>query len=335
MGCGSVGLRHALSLQARADELVLVEQSEDVAVDLAAKFPKARIVRHVEDVGLPVADCASGAAVVSTWGPSHYEVFCKLVEAGFKRILIEKPMTASIETGASIVAMQKEHELRLVVHQRWRYLDLVGALRKIAVEFELGNPVAAHVSGGAICLATAGVHWIDLTHQLFSATPISVVSTAKSEPLNPRSPELGFYGGTAVWTFPAGQEAVFSFSNRSSLAPQITIYYRDGTVEFPFSLDMTVKHRSKSAVLAQPKITRYGLPTEVHHIGQRLDPNVDTVDLCLDDLLGEGTPRSSVCFGFDAIQSLIGALDAGNTGQRVMLPLETNGSRRSVEWPIS
>ena len=231
IGYGSIGRRHAQTLARRCSSLAIVNRRPEVRARASAEHPDAWVSADLESLderGFPWHDAM---AVIATWGPSHAAFFHALADRGVRRILCEKPMADSVAAAGEMLERARRDGIVLGVNQVLRHTGLVPALRALAARHGVGEPVQIVVRGGASCLVTNGVHWVDVAIQLFGEAPERVVSTAAGAPINPRDAALRYYGGTAVWSFTRGREAVLSLSNQSSVFPTVTIYYRDAAAD--------------------------------------------------------------------------------------------------------
>jgi predicted dehydrogenase len=343
IGYGSIGRRHALALAARSVRLVIVNRRASVRELAAAAHPEALVVDRLEALD-PVINWARSAAVIATWGPSHAELFHALVDRGVSRILCEKPMAASVRDAEGMAERAGREALFVAMSHTLRYAGLAAAVRRLSVEHGLGEPVSVVVQGGAACLLTNGIHWLDFAIELFGTTPERVVSTATGDPINPRSPDLRMYGGTAVWSFPGGREAVIALTNRSSVVHGASIYFRDAVLTAGYvsvgddaRLLVGAYRREPEAVARFAAVTRTGPASESIQDGEL--PGVRRFNAGLtaaaDELLEGRAPTCSAAAGATATTACIGALVAARCGRAVTLPPDPSAQWRDQEWPIS
>ena len=337
LGHGSVGRRHAATLAALTPALAIVEVSPEGRAQAATAHPDARIVSRLEDLDRAGLDWAAAVAVIATWGPSHAALFHALADRGVRRILCEKPMAASVADAEDMADRAEREGVALGVHHYIRYAGLVPALRTCFEQHGLGAPMAVVVEGGAACLLTNGIHWLDFAIELFGAGPTRVVSTARGEPINPRSPDLHLYGGTAVWGFPGGREAVITLSNHSSVALQAQVFLRDAVVKVDGDLTVTVLRRDPAAVAKFPAVTRTGPATEVLVSGRL--PGVREylagMRTAAAELVEGAELTCPAGIGAEAVAACIGALVAAREGRMLDLPLARSDGRTRESWPIS
>jgi predicted dehydrogenase len=337
VGYGSVGRRHARVLAGLAPSLTIVEAKELGRAQAQADHPSALVVESLDALDGHGVSWESALAVVATWGPSHAPLFHALADRGVRRIMCEKPLASSVALANGMVCRALRDGIALAVHHYIRYSGLAPALRRLADEHGLGEPAAVRVEGGASCLLTNGVHWLDFASDLFGATPVRVVSTARGEAINPRSPDLMLYEGTAAWTYADGREATISFSNRSSVALTARVYYRNAVAEVSSGLDVTLLRRDAAAVARFPAVTRTGAASERAYAGHL--PGVPEYDdaMChaLTELAGGEPLTAPGVVGAAAVGACIGALAASREGRAVSLPIDPAGALGMEVWPIS
>jgi predicted dehydrogenase len=344
IGYGSIGRRHAKVLASLTSSLVIVNRRESVRAQAMSDYPAALVVDCLEALDETDFSWEATTAVIATWGPSHAELFHTLVDRGVCRILCEKPMASSVQDAHDMAVRADREGIMLGLNHTLRYAGLAPALRRFATEYHLGEPVGALFEGGAADLLTNGVHWIDFFIELFNASPRQVISTAHGEPINPRSPDLQMFGGTAVWSFEDGREAVITLSNRSSVFPHARIYFRDAVVtagyvptEMDAYLYLVTQHRDRSAIKQFPAVTRTGPAKELIFEGQL--PGVRQFNAGLQtaaqELLYGDKFTCSGFVGATALSACIGALVAAQEQKVIELPIAPDSMRGQEHWPIS
>ena len=335
IGYGSIGRRYARVLTDLGCPLTIIERSAAVRISAAHDYPDAQVV---PDIGsLSVFPWQDAEAVIATWGPSHAGIFHALADRGVKRILCEKPLATSVADAAGMVERARQAGMIFGVNHYLRYMGVAAALRKLFRRYDLGEPVAVRVEGGAAGLVTNGVHFIDFAGELFDAAAEEVVSTARGEAINPRSPELHFYQGTAVWRFPGDREAVISFSNRSSLALTVRVVLRDAVVEFDDDGHVVLRRRNPAAVQRFPAVTRTGPADDILFRG-RLPDTLSfeaSMQLAVREVMEGALLTAPGRIGAEAINTMIGALLSAREHRPVTLPIDAASSWAKEPWPIS
>jgi predicted dehydrogenase len=337
LGYGSIGRRHVRALAAATSWLAIVNRRAAIRAQAEAEHPQALVMADLAALDAAEFPWRRSVAVIATWGPSHAELFHALADRGVRRILCEKPMAASVQDAHTLAQRAAREDITLAVHHYIRYAGLVKGLEQLAAEYQLGAPVSLLVSGGAACLLTNGIHWIDCAIELFGAQPQQVISTASGAPINPRAPELRLYGGTAVWRFEGEREAVLSFSNHSSIAASAQIFYRDAVVDVDGDLKVVLRRRDQAALAAFPAITRTGPAIEVLFQGHL--PGVlgylDGMREVLEEVCCAGSVRCPGAVGAAAVSACIGALVASREGRAIALPIDPESPLGREHWPIS
>jgi predicted dehydrogenase len=337
IGYGSVGRYHAGLLDERYGQFAIVDFSVNSLSRGRDSFPNATLAGDLTELDGLDWPWETSMGVISTWGPSHAGLFTDLAHRGVRHILCEKPLAHSVKAGSEMIGIANEQGIALGVHMHLRYSGFVAGLNELSNNLGLGDPCSIVFHGGAIGLVTRGIHHIGLACEIFGRGPESVISSAVGEPINPRSPGLMFYGGTAIWDFGAGKEVTFSFSNSSSVDLSISIYYRDAVVRVFKELNVEIRRRVSDEVERFPQVTRVGDPTDVAFTG--FVPGFRSLEKRTTRLLEEiESGMVSVLPPSQALESLgacIGALAAGRCRKAVSLPIDPESELGRLEWPIS
>jgi predicted dehydrogenase len=337
VGYGSIGRRHAQLLAKMTPSLALVDAKAEARADGERDFPSSRVVESLASLDGEV-EWASAVCVIATWGPSHAEVFHALADRGARRILCEKPMASSVALAAEMVERAARDRITLGVNHFIRHMRLAPALLRFAAEHGLGEPQSLVLDGGAACLVTNGLHWIDFGSELFGCGPRTVVGTAEGEPINPRSPDLMLYGGTGVLGFGSGREVVLSLNNRSSLALEASVYFRDAVAEVDGNVDrVVIRRRDRSAVERFPAVTRTGPASALLFDGQLpgMVPFPSSMERAHSEVARGGPVTCTGAHGAAAAGACIGLLFAARERRAVRLPIDPESPEGHERWPIS
>jgi predicted dehydrogenase len=132
MGTGSLGRHHARIYAELADagriELAgLYDVSKSVAQEHAARL-KTRVFQSVSE-----AAANSDAVSIVTPTSTHYELAREMLSAG-KHVLVEKPMTSTVEEAEALVWLAKERGLVLQVGHVERFNPVFNYLQTVATE---------------------------------------------------------------------------------------------------------------------------------------------------------------------------------------------------------
>jgi predicted dehydrogenase len=344
IGYGSIGRRHARALAAIGCRLAIINRGEKARTQAHLDHPAAVVAERCEALDRQNFPWSSCVAVIASWGPSHASFFHLLADRGVKTILCEKPMASSVCAAHAMAERAMADDIALGLNHTLRYALLADAMLGCARQYDLGEPWAMMMTGGASCLVTNGVHWIDFASQLFGAQPSCVSSTASGDPINPRSADLMMYGGTAVWLFPSGREAVISLNNGSSVFPDVQILYRDATVQLGYIvgeadeyISATVLRRNRDAIRQFPAITRTGKPTEALSSGRLFAARGfnDGLRAAALELISGNMHSAPAEVGVQSVSSCIGALVSGRDRRTVDLPIDPRASWGQEMWALS
>lgn len=336
MGCGSIGRLHYRQMRDRFDEVIVVDpasSARDWALE-EAKEPGA-VVTVFEDLpsALEFGGWPCELAVLANWGPDHWRAVHELLEAGQRSFIVEKPLADSIADSRDIRGAIEAAGGNCWVNLTRRYSYLPAAIRTMAAERGLGDLVAITVTGGAKCLATNGIHFLDLALVLFENDPECVIADVDTQSINPRHQDLVFLGGTMCYRFPGRRYFTCTFNNQSSVSQSVLLYWRDAVGELLPNGDFALRLRDARQIEDYPAITRTG---EAHIEVFRGDiatwPNgrgaLDALyDGALAISLGESGERTT--------EYLLAALHASDSGRRLDFPLDTSVIDVERHWRIS
>lgn len=184
VGCGSWGRNHARvykELQ-RAALLAVVDVNESVAEEVGERY-------NVDWYTDPykVFDRSDIEAVsICTPTVTHADIALTAIEAG-KHVLVEKPMTDTIDEAESLIRAAEAQGVYLAVGFVERFNPAVNETIKKISEGEIGEVILAHarrVSRRPLRIGDVGVikdlaiHDIDIVNQLFRAEAEEVFATA-------------------------------------------------------------------------------------------------------------------------------------------------------------
>lgn len=336
-GYGSVGRRHAKALATLVSDLYIVDLSETARCAAMRDYPSAEVVPDLETLDSREPPWASALAIIATWGPSHAGICRFLIERGVRKIICEKPLATSIVDAEGMVRCAAQAGVSLVSNHYMRNSGFIPSIVQLTKAHGFGAPTMMTVVGGAHCLVTNGIHWIDAAMQIFGSIPESVMSTVYGDTINPRSKDFLHFGGSAVWRFGERRELIIALTNHSSVHPIAQIYYRDAVVEIDESYHVTLRRRPAEALATGAPVTRTGHAGDVLFTGP--PPGVlsmeDALRHNLRRLLNGDESLSPVNVGMAALNTCIGALAAASHGAPLGLPLAPDSPWGRRQWPIT
>lgn len=334
IGAGSIGLQHVIRLGKRYERVLVVDPLAEARDRAVSSVPNARAFATLHEALADIGDAAgSVTAVIANWGPDHAATFDQLAHVGIRRVLCEKPMVHSIAAARGMVERARADGIRLGVNLPRRYSGVVPALNKIATETLDGPIVNIVVEGGAQCLVTMGIHWLDMATALFGALPTGVMARVRDGAINPRSPSLGYWEGTMVWDYPDGRSLTIALSNGSSVSATMHLYARNGRIDVHPDGSVEVGRRREEELQRFSRVTRTGkvVPQLVTLNGLVADPT----SVQLDELDGEGPLSFPAQDAAATLEACLAGLWASEAGLHVALPLDASHPATAREWPAS
>ena len=179
IGLGEIGQVHAAAIRrSRAARLVAVA---DIAPELLAPF-EAQGVRGYRDAGALIADAEVGTVCVCLPHHLHFPVTMAAIRAG-QNVLVEKPLTTSLEQGQGLVDAAAAAGVALGVSHNQLFYAAHAQAKRLIEDGGIGRPVLIRMrlglgprfggwrdspdrAGGGL-LADAGVHRLYLALHLF------------------------------------------------------------------------------------------------------------------------------------------------------------------------
>ena len=199
-----------------------------------------------------------------------------------------------------------------------------------------GNPSLISLDGGANCIVTNGIHYLDLACSVFNSNPLEVSAQLKDSRINPRGKHLGYWEGVSSWKFTNDCQLSVAFSNQSSVSLSCKIYAKNGYLKIFNEGDFVkilIYKRNPVEVEIDSRITRYGVAEldKSNIIKHGLEDTVQEMFLSLFNSNNIfDLKKESI-----AAKSIIGALISSNLKKTVSLPIAKNHDLFETEWPIS
>lgn len=335
VGAGSMGKRHAKILTQKYPRVIVVDQNSELAEWVKQELrDDDTFFPNIESALLEIGTkCSQVTAIIATLGPDHFITFNQLVDAGVKRILCEKPLSNSIANARQMVDRSVRDSVRLTVGLQRRRSGLVPQLAEAAEKYLGGLPVAIVGHGGAHCLMTTGMHWIDLAIDIFGGAPISVTALAQPDMINPRGKDLEMWAGIAGWSFSHGRYLSLTYSNLSSVEGTLHMYCPTGRLDVAPSGDWQMFQRDVDQIKNDPRITRVG-EAFLNPNFVIPHPTVHPTLVALDELDSNCDLLYSAQDALVSLDAAIGALISAHSNQAVSFPI-MDGDLVAKEWAVS
>jgi predicted dehydrogenase len=338
VGLGSIGKTHLKHILRFAGKIVVVDPNpQTIDYIQAIEFPVP--IEYHRIIELVPKDDLIEFAVISNWGPDHFSLIQEVAKLGVRHLLVEKPLVSKLHDLEELKRATLKGELKVITNMPISQGPLANRVLSLQLEGKLGQVQTILVSGGAKCLVTNGIHYIDLASKIFQSHPVSVFSSIENHSINPRSVNYVFAEGNSSWSYGNGKNLSISFSNNSHVQLSISIICKYGKIVIDENL-ATVFCISEKDIKRIDKPTRTFYPREVIDSFQPYH--------FLDGLDGLGSLYAQIQFleedvwdnfedGYRATEAVIGMLISSETCSKVDLPLVPKVKEKylSREWNIS
>ena len=314
VGHGSIGSRYKnfiLKDFKEVDNFYIVENNEDTLSQL-----KSENYNCFESLdALKKKDIKITHGIVANWGPDHINTAMQLIDLGCRRIIIEKPISCRIDELKTFKNVCLEKNIFATIHHHWNYTDIQQTIKNAAQKNDLGEPVGVRLLGGAVCLSTNGVHFLDLACKILDSIPKGVVADLEMDYINPRNKKFLNIGGCASYKMSNGKFIHVSFSNSNSQAFRTEIVYRHGIINISTDLKLNCfKRREEDIINYGDKITRYGdlkFIEEITYIDRM------TIKDVLYNLIHGEIPKVTIEEAENSLLMVLGAIQSHLKGARV------------------
>lgn len=196
IGCGLIGPRHAQSiLKTPSARLIALVDPAPHGPQTAASLKTT----YYSSIAALLSSCHKpDAAIICTPNANHVPLSLELVAAGI-HVLVEKPISTSIESGKALIEAAKKANVQLLVGHHRRFNPYLLAAKKVVDDGSLGQVIAVQ---GTWCLrkdneyfngigewrrsgSTGGVVLINFIHEVdllqYILGPIAFVSTLQTK----------------------------------------------------------------------------------------------------------------------------------------------------------
>ena len=186
IGCGYWGPNHIRNFNAlpNCNVLVCCDKELKRLEHMKSLYPMIETATETEEL---FRDNRLDAIVIATPVFSHYELAKQSLQNG-KHVLVEKPMTNSVETSLSLIRLADEMNLVLMVGHTFEYTAAVNKVKEIMDSGDLGEPlyISSTRSNLGLFQPDINVAWdlaphdISIITYLLGEIPVSVNCQGKS-----------------------------------------------------------------------------------------------------------------------------------------------------------
>ncbi len=202
--------------------------------------------------------------VISTYGPSHYDILNFAIKKNIKYIACEKPFTTSVSHADTITELIKSKNIRLSVNYIKRFSSAYENLMIDLYENQIiGNPRSIIITCGAGGLSTVGTHYFDLCSFLLKSKVKSIYAVSVDKKLtNPRGSQFNEPGGYVVMNYENECRVFIDMSDDLSLNPIVEIIGEHGRARIN-EIEKTILITGRTDNDKNKAKNLYGLPNPV------------------------------------------------------------------------
>jgi hypothetical protein len=165
--------------------------------------------------------------VISNWGPDHTPTLLHLSANGFRRFIVEKPVASRIVDIDSVNRLVWAGDHQIWCNYHLRFDSGLAEMLAFSKGAGFGDVSLFVLSGGAKCLSTTGIHWLDFFLNEQSTEIVHVNGDFSNDAKNPRSQDLVYLSGFLYLRLQDSSKFVMSFTNHSYSSDIIQIYWRN------------------------------------------------------------------------------------------------------------
>lgn len=186
IGCGAWGRNHlrVLSENPRAKLIAAADIDQEVLMKVKEKYG-IQVYRDYNDM---LKDKSIDAVTICTPSITHAKISLDVIKSG-KSLLVEKPMTITVEEAIKILDLAREFHVKLMVGHIERYNPAVQRVKKIVEEGRIGNVIllsSKRVSrwperiGDVGVIRDLAIHDLDLMRYITGLEPTEIYAVAGS-----------------------------------------------------------------------------------------------------------------------------------------------------------
>lgn len=328
-GIGHMGHRFVQAIRRRGLEIGALFDPAEAPFAITAEPDLA--ARHVRDLDVFLRTPAD-AVVVATTADQHVPLLRRLIEAGHRRIIVEKPFSQSHVEALEMQDLARRRGVRVIVNHGRRYCANTARLKALDGSRETGRLRAVFIRVGGGALGCVGTHWIDLADNLFGGKPESVFAVLSHEtPANNRGARFDDPGGTALLCYSQGRRAVIDSGDDVGIVAGAEFVYERAQVAWQAEGGRWVMRRRQEKDFDRP-LTFYGLPLEEHDFATVPPDIVEYASSTLNDVLSDGDPISGIDRAVETMEVFAALRWSARDARPIVLPVSSEASQ--AVYPI-
>ncbi len=170
VGCGMMGetIARAARLLPGFQVTALYDQCPEAAQRVQARLaPQAAVAASLEAL-LETAGTWDVLAIATT-ADSHVPVARAALEAGVRKLFVEKPIATSLADARTLIELGEQAGAQIAVDHTRRWIPSALGLRRLIAGGAIGHACSVHFTFGRAGFGMIGSHLFDLTRWLFAA----------------------------------------------------------------------------------------------------------------------------------------------------------------------
>lgn len=324
IGLGRMGYRTVLAGRQTGLELVSVL---DQSAEPWGVGQEAGLAEHLTSDLTAFLETAPDVVAVSTTADSHAPLLASVLEAGVRKVLMEKPVACSVAEAEGMIAQADEAGARVLVNHNHRAWDVLARIRALDGDVRFGALRAFIITQGAGGLGNLGTHYFDLANWLFGVTPQAVAGFGTlPEASNPRGARFDDIGGTVVVSYPGQRRLVLEIGDDIGAIGGYEFRFERGRVLMPFVSEPPRLYARKAEVRDHPKHF-YGAPLEELPFGDFSPADVvqNTAEVFRDLIADTQNAGATLIEASTALETMIAArlsIEAGSVSELPLTPTD-------------
>jgi len=318
IGAGRMGHRFSQAIRQSGHELTMIFDPSETPWGVSAEPGLAAVhTRNFEDV---LASDAEAYAICTT-ADLHVSTAAKLIKAGKKRLIVEKPVSQSVQEAIDLRALAHANGARIIVNHGRRYSANTQAIKDLDGDPRTGALRSVVIKMGGGSFGCVGTHWIDLCNNLFDGTPKRVFGVLSYDtPPDNRGAKFFDPGGTALLMYAGGKRAVLDLGDDIGIVASTEFIFEKGIVAWT-SEGKTWSFRHRRPEDQDKSLTLYTLPL-VDTPFETSPPDLIAYAIAtIEDVFASAPTQSGMDQAIDTMEAFAAIHYAAREQRSVSLPL--------------
>ena len=264
VGCGRMGQNHATVLEELGIDLISladpIESSRENIINNWNGISRPLGFNTIDEL---LSHSRPDLLVIATTADMHTKYAIHAINAGIKLLLLEKPVSTSLEECRLLIEKAEMFNAKVAVNHQMRYLPQYAVPKKLIQSKIYGGIESMVVTAGNFGLAMNGTHYFEAFRFLCDEEPVAVSAWFDNEVLaNPRGERFCDRSGCIRVTTESNRRLYLDASAGHGHGVQVTYMSRQGriTVDELEGRMTTVVRKQEHA---DAPTSRYGMPVDI------------------------------------------------------------------------